>query len=63
VESLTFKKWLENYVQTGTGLEPPKEDPMVRGQGALADYPLWNSKEKPPTKANNFKMKRKCRRK
>ncbi len=54
MESLYFKKWLE--VMSQGGVEPTLEKPDL---SAIATYSGYNSTEKPPTKANNFKMKKK----
>lgn len=58
---LSFKKWLET-AQHG-GVEPPKQDPTKVAQGAIATYHSPGSEELPPTKANNFKMKKKMKKK
>jgi len=59
VERLFFKKWLiETYGSTGA-IEPDKQDP-TKFPGAWATASGPGSSELPPTKRNQFKMK-KCK--
>ena len=57
---LYFKYWLaETYGSTG-GQAPEKQDP-TKFPGAWASYSAPGSDELPPTQRNNFKMKKKCK--
>lgn len=50
---MNFKQWLEG--QPIGGIEPVKERPEVLIGPTHSGF---NSTERPPTKANNFKMKK-----